>query len=161
MDSNLEDKRIGELFRLSVIMKGIHALIEITGGVLFLTVPSSVFTQLIAWITQKELLEDPHDLIATSLMHFSAQFSLSSEIFGGFYLLSHGLIKIVLVIALLKNKLWAYPWSITVLGLFIAYQLYRFTFTHSPALVLLTIFDFAVMWLIWREYRIVKKHFIS
>ncbi len=158
MDSNLEEKRIGELFKLSVLLKGLHALIEIVGGTLLFLVPSSVFTHLVTLVTQKELLEDPHDLIATSLMHMGAQLSLNGKVFGSLYLLSHGLIKIVLVVALLKNKLWAYPWSLAALSLFIIYQVYRYTFTHSMGLILLTIFDLAVMWLIWKEYRIVKKH---
>jgi uncharacterized membrane protein len=40
-----------------------------------------------------------------------------------------------------------------VFGAFIAYQLYRFTFTHSIGLIALSLFDFAVIWLIWLEYR--------
>lgn len=160
MDQNLQEKRIGELFELSVLLKGIHSVIEIAGGLLLFAVPTSVFTRMVTWVTQNELLEDPHDLIATSLMHLSEQLSVGGKVFGSLYLLSHGLIKIVLVIALLKNKLWAYPWSLAALSLFIIYQLYRFTFTHSLALVILTIFDLAVMWLIWREYQIVKKHLI-
>jgi uncharacterized membrane protein len=32
-------------------------------------------------------------------------------------------VKVVLVTALLRNKLWAYPWSIVFLILFIAYQM--------------------------------------
>ena len=34
-------------------------------------------------------------------------------------------VKVVLVVALLLNKLWAYPWMIVVLLMFIGYQLYR------------------------------------
>jgi uncharacterized membrane protein len=34
-------------------------------------------------------------------------------------------VKVVLVVALLLNKLWAYPRSIVVLLVFICYQLYR------------------------------------
>ena len=37
----------------------------------------------------------------------------------------------ILVAALLKNQLWAYPWTIAFLGIFIAYQLYRLSF-HPP-----------------------------
>ena len=36
-------------------------------------------------------------------------------LFGAVYLLTHGLVKVVLVVALLLNKLWAYPWMIGVL----------------------------------------------
>jgi hypothetical protein len=45
-------------------------------------------------------------------------------LFGAVYLSAHGIVKIVLVIALLLNKLWAYPWMIVVLVLFIGYQSY-------------------------------------
>jgi uncharacterized membrane protein len=44
------------------------------------------------------------------------------------------------------------------LGLFIAYQVYRYTYTHSVGLVLLTVFDLFVMVLIWHEYRLVRHH---
>jgi uncharacterized membrane protein len=74
-------------------------------------------------------------------------------LFGAAYLLSHGLVKIVLVAALLRNKLWAYPWMIVFLIAFIAYQVYRMTFAPSIGLVALTIFDAFVAWLTYREYR--------
>jgi uncharacterized membrane protein len=48
-----------------------------------------------------------------------------------FYLLSHGLVKVLLVAGLLREKLWAYPASLIVLSAFIAYQTYRYSSTHS------------------------------
>jgi uncharacterized membrane protein len=36
-------------------------------------------------------------------------FSVGTQNFDVFYLLSHGIVKLFLVAALLKNKLWAYP----------------------------------------------------
>jgi uncharacterized membrane protein len=33
------------------------------------------------------------------------------------------------VAALLKNQLWAYPWMIGFLGVFIGYQLYRLRYS--------------------------------
>lgn len=158
MDLTPKEKRIRQFFRLSIGLKGIHATLENIGGLLLLIVPPSVITQIIVLSTQEELIQDPHDFIANYLLNFGSTLSLSTTIFGGLYLLSHGIVKIILVIALLKNKLWAYPWSLVVLGLFILYQLYRFTFTHSLGLIALTIFDLVVVWLIWKEYRIVKKH---
>lgn len=160
MEPTLKERRITELFRISVMLKGAHALLEIIGGVLFLVIAPkiSLIPQLVASFTQEELANDPNDLVANFLLHTANQLSISSDLFAAFYLLSHGIIKIILVIALLKNKLWAYPWSLVVLGIFIAYQLYRFTDTHSVFLILLTVFDLAVMYLIWREYKIIKLH---
>jgi uncharacterized membrane protein len=75
-------------------------------------------------ITQEELIEDPNDFIATHLLAMAQHFSVNSKNFYAFYLLSHGVVKLLLVVGLLKNKLWSYPASLVVLGLFITYQLY-------------------------------------
>jgi uncharacterized membrane protein len=69
------------------------------------------------------------------------------------YLLVHGAVKVVLVIALLLNKLWAYPCLIIVLLIFIGYQLYRIALEPSVGLIALTTFDAVIVALTWREYR--------
>ena len=74
-------------------------------------------------------------------------------LFGAVYLLAHGVVKVILVAALLKNQLWAYPWMIAFLGVFIGYQLYRLSFQPSVGLTALTIFDVVIAWLTYREYR--------
>jgi uncharacterized membrane protein len=74
-------------------------------------------------------------------------------LFGAVYLLLHGAVKVVLVIALLLNKLWAYPCMIVVLLIFIGYQLYRIALDPSAGLIALTIFDAMIVTLTWREYR--------
>jgi uncharacterized membrane protein len=69
------------------------------------------------------------------------------------YLLLHGITKIVLVAALLRNQLWAYPLLIGFLLIFIVYQLYRVVLSPTFGLSALTIFDAAIVWLTWREWR--------
>ena len=64
--------------------------------------------------------------------------------------------KLLLVIGLLRGKLWSYPASLVVLGLFIAYQLYRFSYTQGIGLIVLTVFDVFVMGLIWHEYKLIR-----
>jgi uncharacterized membrane protein len=59
---------------------------------------------------------------------------------------------VVLVLALLRNKLWAYPWMIAFLVAFICYQLYRIALDVTLGLTALTIFDAIIVWLTWREY---------
>jgi uncharacterized membrane protein len=98
-------------------------------------------------------VEDPNDFLATHLQNFTSTISPQTQTFAALYLLSHGVIKAVLVVGLLRNKLWAYPASLAVLALFVAYQVIKFLSSHSIALALLTLFDLVVMWLIWHEYR--------
>jgi uncharacterized membrane protein len=109
-------------------------------------------------LTQEELVEDPKDFVATHLLGWAQNLSVNAKAFYAFYLLSHGAVKILLVMGLLRNKLWSYPASLIVLGLFIVYQLYRFSYTHGAGLIVLTVFDVFMMGLIWHEYELLRRH---
>jgi uncharacterized membrane protein len=157
----MNERRIHQIFEISILLKGAHALIECIGGLVLSFVSTSAITRLVNALTQEELIEDPNDFVAARLLSLAQNFTVSTQRFYAFYLLSHGVIKVFLVIGLLRNKLWAYPVSLAVLGLFIVYQLYRFSYTHGFGLVVLTIFDVIVMGLIWHEYRLVRRHLTS
>ncbi|HEV2301345.1 MAG TPA: DUF2127 domain-containing protein [Stellaceae bacterium] len=154
----LDEHRIHRLFQLGVLLKGAHALVECAGGVLLAIVSTQTIVGWVDWLTQDELIEDPHDFVAAHLLAMAQHFTVGTKNFYVFYLMSHGLVKVVLVAGLLMEKLWAYPASLVVLGLFILYQVYRFSYTHSPGLVALTLFDILVIILIWHEYRVVRRH---
>ncbi|HUY80461.1 MAG TPA: DUF2127 domain-containing protein [Acidobacteriaceae bacterium] len=144
------------LFRVSVALKGLDALLELVGGAALWVVSPGRIVQWTRLLTQGEISEDPHDLVANFLRHGAGRLSLSGEHFMALYLLVHGVVKGVAVWALLRDKLWAYPMAIVVFGGFIAYQVYWFTLTGGMGLVVLTVFDAVVIWLIWLEYRAVK-----
>ncbi len=144
---------LDQSFRVSVTLKGIDGILEIIGGLIVLWISQSGVNHLVALLTEHELSEDPHDFIAAHLLSASRSLAHGGNILASLYLLSHGLAKLVLVVALLFNKLWAYPAMIALLTLFIAYQLYRISYSHSLGLVLLTLFDVFVIWLTWKEYR--------
>ena len=154
----LDEHRIHQLFQLSVLLKGAHALVECAGGVLLAIVSTQTVVGWVDWLTQDELSEDPNDFVAAHLSAMAQHFTVSTKNFYVFYLVSHGLVKVVLVAGLLMEKLWAYPASLVALSLFILYQVYRFSFTHSLGLVALTVFDIIVIVLIWHEYRVVRRH---
>jgi uncharacterized membrane protein len=157
----MNERRIHQIFEISVLLKGAHALIECVGGLVLAFVSTSTILNLVNVLTQDELIEDPNDFVATHLLSQAQNFTVSAQHFYAFYLLSHGVIKALLVVGLLRNKLWAYPVSLVVLGLFIAYQLYRFSYTHGVGLIVLTVFDFIVIGLIWHEYGLVRRHLKS
>lgn len=139
-------------FVVGIVLKGLDGVLELLGGVLLFIVTPTTINSLARWATQHELSEDPHDFLATHLLHYTGRLTGNAMHFGGAYLLLHGAVKIVLVAAVLKNYLWAYPLMILFLLVFIAYQVYRLTFAPSAGLVGLTVFDLAVTWLTWREY---------
>ena len=57
-----------------------------------------------------------------------------------------------------REKLWAYPASFAVFGAFIAYQLYRYSWTHDVGAHRPLIFDLFVIALAVHEYRLLRKH---
>ncbi|WP_175690629.1 DUF2127 domain-containing protein [Burkholderia anthina] len=65
--------------------------------------------------------------------------------------------KLWLIIGLLRRRLWDYPTSIGIFSVFIAYQLYRFSFTHAGSLLLITMLDVAIIVLTLHEYRFLRK----
>ena len=154
----MNENRIHKAFQIGVLLKGAHAVLECAGGIGLALVSTNSISAFVNHFTQEELIADPRDFIAAHMLAFAQNFTVETKHFYAFYLLSHGLVKIALVIGLLKGKLWSYPASLVVLGLFIAYQLYRFSYTHSPGLIILTILDIVVMILVWHEYRLVRRH---
>ncbi|MEZ2388325.1 DUF2127 domain-containing protein [bacterium RCC_150] len=140
-------------FRISLVLKGLDGVLELLGGILLLMVSPQQIGAIVRSLTQHELSEDPHDLIANALVHATSNLPASASLFGAAYLLLHGLVKVVLVWAVLKDKLWAYPWMIAFLLVFIVYQAYKILVSFSWGLTLLTAFDIFIVWLTWREYR--------
>jgi len=157
----MNERRIHQIFEVSILLKGAHALIECIGGLALAFISTGAIAGWVNSLTQDELIEDPKDFIGTHLMSMAQNLTVSTQHFYAFYLLSHGVIKVFLVIGLLRGKLWAYPVSLVVLCLFITYQLYRFSYTHGFGLIVLTVFDLIVMGLIWHEYRLVRRHLPS
>ena len=154
----MNERRIHQIFQVSVLLKGAHALIECVGGIALALISTSTIADFVNRLTQEELIEDPKDFVATHLLGWAQSFSVHAKAFYAFYLISHGAVKILLVVGLLGNKLWSYPASLIVLGLFIVYQLYRFSYTHGAGLIVLTVFDIFLMGLIWHEYQLLRRH---
>src|SRR6267142_214310 len=137
----MNQHRIHQMFFGSVLLKGAHAVIECAGGIVLALVSTSKIVDIVNTLTQEELIEDQNDFVATHLLVWAQNFSIGTKSFYAFYLLSHGVVKLLLVVGLLRNKLWSYPASLVVLGLFIVYQVYRFSYTHGIGLIVLTVFD--------------------
>jgi len=151
------DKNIfHKTFEISILLKALDGLLELIGGFLLLIISSKTIRKIPKIFFAQELTEDPNDLIANYLIKAGENLSIDAKIFGIIFLLSHGVIKIGLVYALYKKKLWAYPLSIFIFTLFIIYQLYRYSHTHSLFLLFITILDFIVISLIYVEYKKLK-----
>ena len=140
--------RLHQLFLISVAIKGLHALIELAGGVALCLFSTDA---IVAWLWEASRSSD---LIAK----FAHGFSSREHEFYSFYLVSHGIVNGTIVVGLLLRKRWSYHATFVVLTLFIAYQLYRYSYTHDIGLIVISVIDLMVMALAWNEYRLFKHH---
>ncbi len=147
--SSLLDK----IFEGGIILKGLSGALEFIGGLLLLFISPASIHRFIVYLTQDQLLEDPHDKVAHFLLHSTQHIGNGSRTFIIVYLWIHAIIKLIAVIGILKNQLWAYPFSLISLGALMLYQLYSIFFVKvSLGMILLTVFDIFILALIWREY---------
>ncbi len=128
-------------------------MLEIFGGILLFFISPAKLTHLTLLLTAHRLSANPHSWVALTLIHAVENVSLDSKFFASVYLLSHGLLKIFLVISLIREELWAYPTAMAILGVFVVYQSQRITYTHSMGLLVFTLFDTVIFFLVLREYR--------
>lgn len=143
---------LDRIFEIGIILKGLDGVLEVIGGLLLLAVTPATIDRMTVRLTQHELSEDPNDFIASHMLRYTHGLTGSAVTFAAVYLLAHGIVKIVLVAALLRNQAWAYPWMIGFLLLFIGYQVYRLALSPTFWLTALTVFDALIVWLTWREW---------
>lgn len=141
------------MFEVGIILKLLDGILEAIAGMIFVFVGQGDLLNFARILTQEELSEDPKDLVANYILKLAKNFSADTQFFIIFYLISHGIVKVFLSASLLKRKLWAFPAAIGFFSIFLLYQLYRFFLNYSLLMLLLSIFDIAVIYLTWLEYR--------
>jgi len=146
---------LDKTFDLTLVLKGLDGLLELVGGILLIVISPTTINHLAQQLTQHELSQDPNDFIAHRLLRLTANLH-NTQLFGALYLLTHGSVKIIIVIGLFRRQRWAYPVAFVFLGGFVIYQVYRLTYAPSAGLAVLTAFDLLIIWLTWREYRRMK-----
>ena len=150
--SSLLDK----VFEASLLIKGLTGLLEFLGGLMLVFVSPDKIHNFLMFITQKELNTEPNSTIALLVLHSANHLNTGSRDFLIFYLWIHAAIKLTAVIGILKNQLWAYPFSLICLGILMIYQLYSIATKPTLGMIALTAFDVFIVWLIWREYQKAK-----
>ena len=114
----MTERRIHAIFEASTLHHGLHGLAECIGGLMLAIVSAPALMHVVGRLTQAELDQRPHDALATHLMLWVSHFSTGSKSLCALYLLGHGLTRIVLAVALMRDKRGTYPTSLTAGGLF-------------------------------------------
>jgi len=143
-------------FDIGLLLKGLNAAAEIVSGFALMFLSPERMNYLLGLLSGGELSEDPKDLIANYLVALGHNFTADMQSFAVFYMLSHGIVKLTVILLLWKGKLWAYPLSVLVFIVFIAYQLHRYALTHSVFMLLLTLLDIVMIFLTVMEYKRIR-----
>ncbi len=143
-------------FTVGLALKGLYGLLEIISGIYLQFFNPYRLYELMLFLARHELSEDPQDKVANFLVTLTYSFPISAQHFTALYLVSHGLIKCVLIFLLWRQKLWAYPLTIFLLLLFITYQIYRITINPEVFLALITFSDMVMLALTFLEYKNIK-----
>jgi len=102
------EKYLHLAFEVSLVLKAVFAVGEILAGIGAYFLTQQFLFKLVERITRQELLEDPRDFIANYLFQSAQNFSVSARKFTAVYLLTHGVVKLWLIIGLLRRKLGYY-----------------------------------------------------
>jgi uncharacterized membrane protein len=158
IETKQEEKQIYQLFKWSILIKGAISVAEVIVGTLVMFIPVSVIMWMANYIVENIFAGNTENFFAAEIISNAEALAGIGTLIIGAYLIARGGIKLGLIIGLLKNKLWAYPWSLIVIGLLVVFQVFELIKTLHLGIIFVTIFDLVVMYLIWREWNIVKRH---
>ncbi len=144
---------LDKTYEIGIIIKGIDGTLELIGGVLVLVLSPGTILNITNFFTQDTLQENPHNFLANHIEKAGHHLASGQTTFAALFLLTHGLVKVVLVTCLLLNKLWAYPWALVVLSIFLAYQLYLLITRPTFGMAFLTVLDAIIIYLVFREWK--------
>ncbi|MCX6721732.1 MAG: DUF2127 domain-containing protein [Candidatus Staskawiczbacteria bacterium] len=150
-------KIIEKIFEIGILIKSFFGFFEILTGIFIAVSGEMLIDNFLINMAMDEIARDPNDFIATHFIYMAVGIYSGAKIFAILYLIIHGVINISLAVALVKNKIWAYPWAIAGFGVFIIYQFYKYFHTHSMVLLVLTVFDIFFVFIIFLEYRRLNK----
>jgi uncharacterized membrane protein len=145
------------LFRVAVLVKGLDGAVELITAAVLLALPQQAVHRLVADVVTRDLLGPPDGALSRHVVAGTAEFASGNRTFVLVYLALHGVIKLALAVALLREWRAAYPVAIAVLAVFVGYEVYRAVRTGSLLLPFLAAFDVAVIVLVWREYRALRR----
>lgn len=147
--SKRSDNIVHVSFDIGILLKAIEAIIEILLGIGLIFITPTIMENVGDYITEFMTNAPFADIMA----EFAYSYSVDAQRFIVFYMLSHGIVKLVVIFMLWRQKLLAYPLSIGMFSFFIIYQIYHHETINSFILISLTILDIIMIVLTVLEYR--------
>ncbi|MGY1688570.1 DUF2127 domain-containing protein [Geodermatophilus sp. SYSU D01105] len=141
------------LLRAALFLKGLDGAVELLAGVALAVAGPQALAGLTRRVVEHHLLGSPRGELAERFAAGEAVLAGGDRTFAIVYLTLHGLVKLGLVVALLREVRPAYPVAVAVLGVFVGYELLRALRTGSVLLGVAAALDLLIAVLVVREYR--------
>lgn len=129
-----------------------YGAVRVAVGITLLYFVGTPVSDILLRLMGHELTRHPHE----GVMHAINHLPFTVTYFLAIYFIFWGTIDVFLSILLLRHQLWAFPFSIVLITLFILYEMVRITHTHSLVLLGVIIMDLFIIWMIFREYKKLK-----
>lgn len=153
---------LDRFYDIGVVLKGIDGAVELAVGLLLWLAPGALAGLLgrAADDLAAEPSEFRHDL-AEYIARLDHDLAYGPLTFVILFLILHGVVKLALVYCLLKKLYWAYPFALALLSLFLVYQVYALLTQPTVWMLIFTLLDVAIIYLVYREYREIRAEVAS
>jgi uncharacterized membrane protein len=147
---------INDSYEVGIFIKGLDGIIETALGIWLIISPKSIASILdkvsVFFLNNNRVSQ----FISLYIARADNYLVKSSSLFIASYLIIHGIVKVCLVYFLIRKIHKAYPPAIGILSLFLVYQVYE-TIKHPNIwLILLTLLDAIIIWLVYKEYQQIR-----
>jgi uncharacterized membrane protein len=150
---SLAGEALRRAYRVGIAIKGIDGTLELLAGLALWIFPQALAALLRPLAGPVGPDHPIRGFVGYWAGRMDHDLSYGPHAFVVFFLLAHGVVKVVLVYCLYREYHWVYPYGIAVLVLFTLYQLYVVARTPSVGMVLFMVLDVVIIWLVWREWR--------
>lgn len=151
-------KWFDRLYLLTVVVKGFDGLAEFLAGLVLLIAPQ--WLHILLGYLSGEASESSHRFVqylAEYIAHVDTDVAKGGLTVVILFLLTHGVVKLALVYALLRRILWAYPYALGILVLFLIYQIYVGIVQPSLGMTVFVLLDAIIIWVVWGEWRQLRQ----
>ena len=143
-------------FWISLVIKGIDGALQLVGGFAAIFIEPATLGNAYRWITRFLFGKRDGNPEAEFIRDAAHSFHISVPLLVCIYLLIHGVIKLLLVYGLLKERLWVFPAAFAGFGFFLALEIYRIYAHFYWGILILMCLDVFVLTMVTLEYKKVK-----
>src|SRR5256714_14308404 len=148
---------VHQAFWWSLFIKGLDGLLQFLGGIAVLVLPPETLGNTYRWWTRFLFAHpragNPEEDFIRDAAH---SFGISVPLLVAIYLLANGIIKLLLVYGLLRERLWVFPAAFVGFGLFFTLEVYRLFVHFYWGILILMCISIFVITMVALEYRKVK-----